>query len=65
MALIRSFRWQFLYVPNIPHQLFDVMDSFMQYLVGIHASYEQYITEWYDMYDKVLVNIDEDIVKVD
>lgn len=62
--MIRPFRWQFLYVPNLPAPLFEAMDSFMPYIVGVNSAYEADIIRKYGESERIIVDLDRDLVRM-
>lgn len=65
LSLLRPFSWQFLYAPNLPSQLFDAVDSFMPYIVGVPSHHFKQLQERYDLREKVVVDIDRDTLVLD
>lgn len=65
LALIRPFSWQFLYVPNLPPHLLEVVDSFMPFIVGLPSHQLNCLRERHDLREKILVDIDRDLIQTD
>lgn len=61
--MIKPFEWQLTYVPVITPKMFDIIDSFMPYIIGIDSKHKVDITSDYDISHRIIVDLDANTIE--
>lgn len=62
--MIKPLEWNLPYIPVLPNNMFQVVDSFMPYIIGIDSRYKSDFMSDYDTLSKVIIDLDAGTVSI-